>query len=177
MERDSTSFVDLAKKGDKSAFLYLINLEKEKLYKLAFIYTKNENDALDVFQETIAKSLEKITSLKKNEYFSTWITKILINIAIDFLKKKQKTTLIESDYNESPSNNMEIDTNLDLLKALTKLKTKNKTVLYLRYYKDLQVNEIAKILDCPVGTVKTQIHRSLAELKKILNGGNENELR
>jgi RNA polymerase sigma-70 factor, ECF subfamily len=77
-----------AKNGDKKAFQELIEQEKVKLYKIAYLYTKNENDALDIFQETLYKALSSIQNLKDEDYFSTWITRILINNAKDFWAKR-----------------------------------------------------------------------------------------
>lgn len=71
--------VKLAKKGNAQAFQELIEQEKVKLYKMAYIYMKNEHDALEVFQETVYKTLVSIKSLKEEKYFSTWVTKILMD--------------------------------------------------------------------------------------------------
>ncbi|WP_257819902.1 sigma factor [Salipaludibacillus agaradhaerens] len=93
MKREAIEFVSKAKRGDIKAFEYLINLEKDKLYRLAFTYVKNEEDALEIFQETVTKALEKISGLKNEQYFSTWITKILINTSMDHLNVKKIKTL------------------------------------------------------------------------------------
>ena len=79
-----------AKKGDADAFQALIHEEKEKLYKMAYVYMRNEDDALEVFQETVYKAFESIATLKNNDYFSTWVTRILINTAIALLEKETK---------------------------------------------------------------------------------------
>jgi len=78
---------------DEKAFEDLVKKEKEKLYRIAFLYVKNENDALDIVQETIYKAFTSIETLREVKYFSTWITRILINNALDFLKKQKKILL------------------------------------------------------------------------------------
>jgi RNA polymerase sigma-70 factor (ECF subfamily) len=173
VKREAIEFVSKARKGDIKAFEYLINLEKDKLYRLAFTYVKNEEDALEIFQETVVKALEKMSGLKNEHYFSTWLTKILINTSMDHLNFKKK--LRHFDENESAEKIIEdikgdIEGAMDLIDAFKQINPKSKSVLYLRYYKDLKVNEIAKILDWPSGTVKTTIHRGLAELKYMLEG-------
>ena len=68
-----------------------------------------------------------------------------------------------------------IDEKIDLLSALSQLTHHNKTVLFLRFYKDLTVREIADILDYPEGTIKTHIHRALKQLKQVIGEGDSNE--
>jgi len=75
--------VNKAKKGNEKAFQALIEIEKHKLYRIAYLYVKKEEDALDVVQETIYKAFISIKQLKDAAYFSTWITRILINTAIN----------------------------------------------------------------------------------------------
>ena len=90
-----------AKKGDAEAFQALIHEEKEKLYKMAYVYMQNEDDALEVFQETVYKAFKSIATLKNNDYFSTWVTRILINAAIALLKKKQKIVPLSNEILEN----------------------------------------------------------------------------
>lgn len=159
--------VQKAKKGNHKAFQELIEEEKIKLYKIAYIYMKNEDDALEVFQETVYKALISINSLKDERYFSTWITRILINNAIDLLNKRKRVIPMEREILESkvPSYTPS-EQNYDLLEAITELDEKHKSVLVLRYYKDYSIKQIAEILDCPEGTVKTNIHRGIQQLRE-----------
>ncbi|WDC85095.1 sigma factor [Caloramator sp. mosi_1] len=69
-------------------FIENITTYKEYLYKMAFLYVKNQQDALEIVDETVYKAYLNYKKLKKKEYFKTWITRILINCAIDFLKHK-----------------------------------------------------------------------------------------
>ena len=164
------NLVAKAKKGDKDAFQQLITLEKEKLYRMAYMYVKTEQDALDVFQETIYQAYTSIQSLKSNRYFSTWITRILINTALAHIKKSNKVIPVNKEMMEylSGTNSEDEAQFLDLRNALHRLDEKYKTVLFLRYYDDLTVKEIAQLLKCPKGTVKTNIHRGLKRLKEML---------
>lgn len=161
-----------AKSGDTDAFQALIHEEKEKLYKMAYIYMKNEDDALEVFQETIYKALKSMTTLKNNDYFSTWLTRILINTAIEALRKKKKVVLLSHDIIEdmSGSESTHPETQLDLLEAMDNIEEKYKTVLLLRFYEDYTIGQISEFLDCPEGTVKTNIRRGLASLKQKMKG-------
>ncbi|ASA24716.1 sigma-70 family RNA polymerase sigma factor [Paenibacillus donghaensis] len=170
---NKTDWVPRAIQGDAEAFQELMHEEKEKLYKLAYVYMRNEADALEVFQETVYKAFLSISTLRKEQYFSTWVTRILIYTAIAQLKKKQKiipfSPELLMEYETSPAAGGH-EEQLDLLEAMDQLEEKYKTVLLLRYYKDYSVKQIAGMLDCPEGTVKTHIHRGLTELKKRLKG-------
>lgn len=167
-----SKLVERAKRGDTEAFQALIHEEKEKLYKIAYIYMKNEEDALEVFQETVYKSLTSIASLKNNEYFSTWVTRILINTAIASLKKKQKVVPLSPDILEQTeeAESLAQEDQLDLLQAMNEIEEKYKTVLLLRFYEDYTIGQIADFLNCPEGTVKTNIRRGLALLRTKLKG-------
>ncbi|KOS63153.1 sigma-70 family RNA polymerase sigma factor [Lysinibacillus agricola] len=161
------SLLSKAKKGNNQAFIELLQDEKVKLYKMAYIYTKNENDALDVVQETIARAYANIHTVKEEQYFATWLMRILINTALEMLRKNQKIVPLEQQPEQG-----QISTNdekLDLLQAIEQLDEKYKTVILLKYYRDLQIKEIADLLGCPEGTVKTNVHRGIQQLKKCLN--------
>lgn len=161
-----------AKKGDAIAFQQLIHLEKEKLYKMAYVYMRNEEEALEVFQETVYLAFKSITKLKNDRYFSTWIIRILINTSISTLRKKKRVVLINEEmWDNMPGKEMvETDVQIDLMNALNEMDEKYKTVLLLRYYQDYTVQQIAVILDCPEGTVKTNIRRGIAVLKDKMKG-------
>lgn len=164
-----------AQQGNQKAFLKLIESDKEKLYKMAFLYVKNENDALDIVQETIMKAYVNIRTVKEERYFSTWLAKILINTALETLRKNSKIILLKEEIVEKQSPNMQIEEKMDLLQAIEQLEEKYKTVIILRYYKDLPVQQIADYLDCPEGTVKSNLHRAIQKLKQFYQGGQVNE--
>ncbi|WP_214484831.1 sigma-70 family RNA polymerase sigma factor [Bacillus sp. SM2101] len=156
-----------AKNGNNKAFQELIEEEKVKMYKIAYVYLKNEEDTLEVFQETVYKAFISIKNLKEESYFSTWLTRILINTAFDYLKRKKRiipmeTEILESRINPYSSN----EKDLDLLQAVMELDEKYKTVLILRFYRDYSVKQIAELLNVPEGTVKTNIHRGVNLLRK-----------
>lgn len=143
--------------------------EKVRLYKIAYVYVKNEEDALEVFQETVYKAYVSIKDLKEEKYFSTWITRILINTAYDYLKKKKRVIPVESDVLERKLTNngsvSQLVEKSDLLSYIEELDVKYKTVLILRFYKDYTIKQISSILECPEGTVKTNIHRAISLLR------------
>ena len=133
---------------------------------------KTEDDALEVFQESLYKALNSINTLKNDDYFSTWLMKILINTAITTLKKKQKLVSMNSEIFDQIENKERYGTEeqIDLLQAMDDIEEKYKTVLLLRFYQDYTIKQIAAFLDCPEGTVKTNIRRGLELLRTKLKG-------
>lgn len=168
--------VTAAIRGDRLALQQLLKLEKEKLYRMAYTYLKNEEDALEIFQQTVLQAIESVHQVKEPAYFSTWITKICINKSLKLLKKKKKLVVMdEIEERRTASASVDIAQQLDVANALGLLPDKYKTALMLRFYQDFTVRQIADVLECPEGTVKTLIHRGLALLKKDLKGVYEDE--
>ncbi|MEQ6353577.1 sigma-70 family RNA polymerase sigma factor [Lysinibacillus sp. M3] len=139
---------------------------------MAYVYVQNENDAVEVFQQTIIRAYEGLPQLKDPHYFSTWLTRIIINCSKTYLAKKNSVQLVEphtlEDLNSTSPTYIEEE--LDLWHALCKLEEKYKTILLLRFYQDYSVKDIAVILQCPEGTVKTHIRRGLQALRQQLKG-------
>ncbi|WP_121614207.1 sigma-70 family RNA polymerase sigma factor [Mesobacillus foraminis] len=160
--------INKAKKGNKKAFQELIQNEKNKLFRMAYLYVKNESDALDIVQDTIYKAFISIKQLKEPQYFSTWISKILINTTLDFIKKNNRLIPFSDVEVFGHDQSLRIEEKLDLVEAIGRLEVQYKTVIILRYYKDLSIKQIAEILDCPEGTVKTRLHRAINQLKSDL---------
>lgn len=169
--------VKKAIKGDEEAFETLIKNESEKLYRTAFLYVQNKEDALDVVQETVYKAFVSIRKVKNPEYFSTWLTRILIHTAFALLKKQQRhlsLDLVNEVSEEKPKDSAE---NLDVMEALTLLNENYRTAIILFYYQDLSIRSIAITMDKPENTVKTYLRRAKVELKAIIEGGTHDEQR
>ena len=129
---------------------------KEYLYKIAYSYVKNKESALDIIQESTYKAWMNIHTLKNKTVFKNWITKILINTAINYIKKESKIVSLDEDtplvYKES---GISIEEKIDLYKAIDLLKPKYKSV-------------ISDILDLPINTIKIQLKRARESLSNIL---------
>ena len=85
MEKGEKTLVKRAMRGNPKAFGTLVEREQEYLYRMAFLYVRQEQDALDVVQESILKAYKSLKTLREPEYFRTWLTKIVINTAQDTL--------------------------------------------------------------------------------------------
>lgn len=171
--------VKQAIKGDQHALQLLLKEEKDRLYKMAFIYMKNEHDALEVFQQTVLEIIESIHQLRNPAYFSTWATRICINVSLKEIRKSKKVIAMDSlpIHDVVEENNGLMEEKLDLATVLYELDDKYRSALVLRFYHDYTVSQIADILDCPEGTVKTNLHRGLALLKTKMKGVYKDERR
>jgi len=155
-----------AKKGDDNAFYELISERKEILYKTAFTYVKNKEDALDILNETVYRAFISIKRLKEPEFFNTWLTRILINCALDTLRKDKKVLQLDEQAGiANLSSNLAQEDVFDLNIAVDSLKEKYKTIVILKYFQDMTLAEISEVMQCPLGTVKTNLYKALKELK------------
>lgn len=139
---------------------------REGYYRLAYTYVKNQQDALDIVQEAICKALESQHKLKNPDGIKSWFYKIVVHTALDFLRKSNKIVLTEDEILEdiggSRSDNYE-DT--DLMSALDRLSDENKTIVVLRYFESMKLQDIASIMNIPESTVKTKLYSSLKKLR------------
>lgn len=168
--------IKMSMKGNCEAFGGLIKLNKEYLYRMAYVYVKDSNKSLDILQECTYKAFKNIKSLREVKYFKSWITKILINISIASLKADSKLVYIE-DSNPLISENImiNIEEKLDLYNAIEILKKEYKIVIIMKYFNDLSVDDISSILDIPVNTVKTRLSRARKALKNTLKEEYQND--
>ncbi|HAT4256099.1 TPA: sigma-70 family RNA polymerase sigma factor [Clostridium perfringens] len=159
-------------KGNKESFGILIKNNKEYLYKMAFLYVKDEQDALEVIHETVYRAFLNIEKLKKAKFFNTWITRILINVSIDFLKKKGKNEMLdESTPIRKEKCEISTEEKLDLYNAIDLLNDNYKTVIIMMYFNDMKIKDISKVMEIPENTVKTYLRRAKQALGEILKEG------
>ncbi|WP_238918060.1 sigma-70 family RNA polymerase sigma factor [Clostridium sp. YIM B02555] len=161
------STVSKAKKGDKEAFLALIDENRLNLYRVARGILKDKEDIEDALQDTIINSFEKLWTLKKDEYFKTWIIKILINECNKILRKNKRVmSLTEKIDIEAYRDSYE---NMDLTRAINDLSEELRITTVLFYFEDMSIKDIAKILKIPEGTVRSRLTRSRAKLKEVMS--------
>lgn len=162
--------VKLSIKGNDEAFLQLIDIIKENLYRTAFSYVKNEEGALDVVQETVYKAYISIDKIKNPKFFKTWITKILINNALDYIKKNKNVVYLENKdlIKTIGAKDHDKDEKIYIWEVIESLDPKYREIISLKYFDDLTINEIASILKYPVGTVKTYLNKGLSGLRKFM---------
>ena len=156
---------------NKECFAQKVLARKEKLYRIAYCYVKNEHDALDIVSEATYKGLKSLHTLKKPEYFDTWMTRIVINTASDYLRKASRVVNLEEDALEiipAPEANLKPEDSLDLFRAMDSLSEKDRACVALRYFEENSFLEISQILQEPESTVKSRLYRALRKMRQAL---------
>jgi RNA polymerase sigma-70 factor (ECF subfamily) len=135
---------------------------------MAFVYVKNQDDALDVVQETAYFSFKSIKSLKEPKYFKTWLIKIAISCSLNLLRKHKKIVQFKPELEGDISGdvNEDIDLEMTVRDLIEQLNADEKSVIILRFYEELTFKEISETLDIPLGTSKTVLYRALDKLRK-----------
>jgi len=160
---DNKRLVNNVKKGQLQDLVQWIHKNKDKLYKISWSYLYNHADIEDVFQDTLIKVYENIDTLKNPNYFETWYISILINECRKKLRHRKKEVLQESiDFDEHYIDEYNFFQDLNSLDEIYKV------VIVLKYISGYSQEEIASILDIPIGTVKSRIYRGIRELKKLV---------
>lgn len=156
-----------AQKHDKQAFVELMELQKNSMYKIAKSYLKSDDDVADAIQETILTCFEKLGSLKEPKYFNTWLTKILMNKCNDILKAGRRE-YPSDQFPEQGDKCMALD-NYEFLELMNSLDEKYRTVLMLYYGEGFKIREISQILDLEENTVKTRLVRGRKQFEREYN--------
>lgn len=162
MNNENIFLVKRAQRRDKEAFCKLINLHMKDMYRTAIAILANEEDAGDAMQDTILSCWEKIDTLKKAQYFKTWLTRILINHCYDILR--QKTVYVDLDQCEEASKYDEY--NVEFKEALRSLDERYRLPMELYYGQGYKVKEIADLTSLPQNTIKTYLSRGRKQLAK-----------
>ncbi len=137
----------------------------ESYYRLAYSYVKNEQDALDIVQESAYRVIKECRKLREETYLSTWIHRIVINASIDFLRKQKKESVSFDEVEIPHEDSYKED---DPLELLSSLEEKDRTIVILKYMEEWKLEEIAEILEMNVSTVKARLYRALKKLKILL---------
>lgn len=166
-EKDEASFlISRFKNGDNDAFVLLINLVRNDVYKVIYAIIQNEQNSLEVFDEVIYKAYINLKKIKHNEFFKTWLIRISINESRNYIKKNSKIVYL-SEYDEpTKSENSEIK--LDMEQALNMFDVDTKSILIMKLYLDYTFEDIANDLSKPVSTIKSIYYTNLEKLKKYL---------
>ena len=140
---------------------------EKSLFLVAICYLHNTEYAKDCMQDSVLSAWGAFDKLKNKDFFKTWITRIVINKCKDFIKKQR--------YTEELTDNLNVFYNmptadLELIDIICKLPQKSSVYITLRFYNDMNYEDVAKSLKIPVSTVKYRTKKVLNELKKILEG-------
>lgn len=167
---ETKQLVKYAQTGDKEALVKLVMNKQTEYYKLAYVYMKNKEDALDILQDMILLLYENISKLKDESAFYSWSKTILVNVCKKKLKKNRNTISIEDIKEQAVEDYGKNEDKIVLEKYLLKLSEKHQEVIRLKYFLDLDYESISQILKIPLGTVKSRLNAGMNHLKELLGG-------
>lgn len=159
---------------NKEEFAKRLQENKAKYYRMAYSYVKNEHDALDIVGEAVYKGLKNLRSLRQEEYFDTWMTRIVVNAALDFLRRSSRTSPVEDNVLElipRDEKGLEPEASMDLYAALDCLSAKDRSCVVLKFFEEYTFAQISDILGEAEPTVKSRVYRSLAKMRAMLEEG------
>jgi RNA polymerase sigma-70 factor (ECF subfamily) len=186
---DDQSLVRAAQRGDMAAYEELVARHRDKIYARAYSMMRNEDDAVDLSQEAWVKGWQRLKQFQGESSFATWMTRIVINLCLDQLRrqKRHRAESIEELDEESggverqmpvvtvnPTERLErAELRQRIDQALGQLSATHRTALVLCEFEDLEYKEIAKAMNCSIGTVMSRLFYArrkmaalLADLKK-----------
>lgn len=153
----------------KDRFAEMFEPIEGDLYRMAFLYLKNRDDALDCVQEAAWRCYRGLPKLREKGYFKTWAIRITVNCAKDILKGRGAEMPTEDlPEQEEPSEDVEkaVLDRLTLTELLDQLSATERTAVVLRHGFGYGFGEISKILDIPTGTAKTACYRAIEKLRR-----------
>ena len=186
---DDESLVRAAQRGDMVAFEELVARHRDKIFARAYSMMRNEEDAIDLSQEAWVKAWQRLKQFQRESSFSTWMTRIVINLCLDQLRrqKRQRAESIEAMDEDSggverqmpvvtvnPTERLErVELRARIDRALNQLSESHRTVLVLHEFEQMEYKLIARTMGCSIGTVMSRLFYArrkmavlLAELKK-----------
>jgi RNA polymerase sigma-70 factor, ECF subfamily len=178
--------VKAAQKGDMAAFEELVARHRDKIYARAFSMLRNEDDAIDLSQEAWVKGWQRLVQFQGDASFATWMTRIVINLCLDQLRKQKRVRSESIDQmddetggverqlpiiNPNPTEGLErgeLRQRID--KALAQLSYEHRTVLILHEFEELEYKLIAKKMGCSIGTVMSRLFYARRKMAALLAG-------
>src|SRR2546425_7522398 len=176
--------VRAGQRGDMPAFEELVVRHRDKIYARAFSMMRNEEEAVDLSQEAWVKGWQRLRQFQGESSFGTWMTRIVINLCLDQLRKhkRQRTESIEAMSEESGGverqmpivtvnptaglERQELRQRID--RALNQLSYEHRTVLVLHEFEEMEYKQIAKTMDCSIGTVMSRLFYARRKLAALL---------
>jgi len=176
--------VKAAKRGNLAAFEELVARHRDKIYARAFSMMRNEEEAVDLSQEAWVKSWQRLKQFQGESSFGTWMTRIVINLCLDQLRrrKRQRTESIEEMSEESggverqmpvvtvnPTERLErAELRKKIDQAMAQLSYEHRTVLVLHEFEEMEYKEIAKTMECSIGTVMSRLFYARRKMAVLL---------
>lgn len=152
----------------------MIAANRQIFYRIAYSYVKNEQEALDIVSEATYRGLVHIRDLREPAYFKTWMTRIMINTALETVRKNSRQVVLKETMSEDCDiEKLEQEIQIDLYTALDALGAEDKSFIILKYFEGYSFKDISKILEMPESTVKSKVYRCLEWMRKYMEGGGQ----
>src|SRR5574341_85584 len=180
---DDRKLVDRAQRGDREAFATLVRRHQDRAFNLAYQMVRNREDALDISQEVFARAYTSLPSFKGEASLSTWLHPIVVNLAIDSLRRKRvvgtasydDTRVVPGEPEAEPSTPDDPATALEskqvralLARGIGQLPPAQQAVLVLREIEGLSYEEISQAVGCSLGTVMSRLFYARRRLQRVL---------
>lgn len=161
--------LELVKKGNREAYQGVVQQYMKTAYYIALGFVHNHQDALDLSQESFVKAFRKIKSFDTRKPFFPWFYKLMKNLCLDYLRKRRR-------FKEIPLEEVQVfkeekedrDLREVLWRGIQKLSFEQREVIILHYFQQHSYQEIAEIIDKPIGTVMSSLHYAKKRLKEII---------
>ena len=179
VERTEALLIDHLREGDETALAPLVKKYQRMVHRLALQITNNHEDANDVMQETFIKVYQSIHTFRQEAAFETWVYKIAVNQALNYVKmrKRRRESSLENDDESELLTDVRNDPQILaekaelrhwVTKAVNSLSLKHRMVVILHELEGLTHPEIASILNCSEGTVRSRLHYARKQLRVLL---------
>lgn len=177
--RELAKYVELAQKGNESAFGDIYQRTHQKVYFYALQLTQDKSQAEDIVQEVFAGVMEDIHGVTNPLYFIAWLNKKTYFITMNYLRKENKYILKEQEDHVFEMNEQGHDINPELscledekervlMRGINSLSANHKSVILMRYYQNLSMSDIALLMECSLGTVKSRLNTAKKYLKEVM---------
>ena len=144
--------------------------DQARLYRLAYSYLHDREEALDAVQTAVCKALEKQDSLRDAGAVRTWFYRILVNVCTDVLRQRKLVTFVPPEALDAGSYEDPLPEDGSLAKRVDALPPEVSAIIRLRFYEEQSLAKISRILDCPLSTVKPRLYTGLKKLRIQMEG-------
>jgi RNA polymerase sigma-70 factor, ECF subfamily len=177
---DETELLERARKGDSQAFGALVERYQRRVVGVAQAVVHNQDDAIELAQETFVRAYENLSKFESRSSFSTWLYRIAANLSIDFRRREGRHQVLrgedaETEINRLPSprgdsyqESVRTELNKRINGALEQLTPEHRAVILLREVEGLSYDEISDMLQVPRGTVMSRLHYARSHMRTIL---------
>lgn len=165
MEPDE-ELIERANKGDPEAFEELYYRYRDWVYRLAWRFTRDHQDALDVLQETFTYLLGKFPGFRLTASMTTFLYPVVKHLSLNVHRRRSRGQADEETLKQVPAPELPETPRAELATVLAKLPAEQREVLLMRFVEDMSLQEIAAALNIPLGTVKSRLHHGLQTLRQ-----------